>query len=370
MSARRTLGGIRAHRHRPGLAAVALGVAGLGVFASPVSAASLLDRAFAADVVSLLGVDALDRRCADAGGPDAGTLAARDAWSSRPATRRLRAAVDALGDDAAEAGRLAQARRAVDEGLAAVPDAQSCAALGRLLALPSTRFPSQGDDAPPVDAAPATPRASGVPTATSARATIDRGAIARFGFHSRARLGVGGFVTVQVYPVVLFGDGRALVEITGLAPGARTDPDDWTRWREHAGRVQLLADGEWKDLHFQRTYPRLPAGFALEGRFRALAGTGNVAQGGSDSVAAWREFTFTREGRVTRQGGAGAFVAAGEASTASAARAATRSGRWRIDGLDLRIDYDDGGTETLLLVTDPEDPRSAIWLDGEGWVRR
>lgn len=368
MSDGRTFAGSSAGRVRRGLAVVLLA---LGVPGSPAAASTLRDRAFAADVVALLSVDAVDRRCVAAGGADAGTQTAREAWSARPATRQSRAAVAALGEDPAEAARLAQARQAVDEGLGAVAGAQSCAALGRLLAHPATRFPSVATQALPADAAPTIVPRDAAPTGATARSvadpdSTDRGAIDRFGFHSRTRMGVGGFLTVDVFPVVLFCDGRALLEITALAPGAASDPGDWTCWRELSGRVQLRVDAGWKDLHFQRTDPRLPASYVLEGRFRALAGTGNVALGGSDSVAAWREFTFTREGRVTRQGGAGAHVAAGGTTTATAARSGARSGRWRIDGLDLQLAWDDGGAETLLLVTDPDDPRAAIGLDGEG----
>jgi hypothetical protein len=336
------------------------------------AAASLLDRAFATDVVALLSVDALERRCVDAGGADAQVRGLHAAWSRDPGTTRLRAAVEALGRDAAESARLAQARRTVDDGLDAVPRAQACAALGRLLALPSTRFRVPDAPAMPPAAAASTAPAGTGPSAQTApqAAAIDRAAIARFGFHSRTRMGVGGFLTVHVFPVVLFRDGRALLEIRGLSPGARTDPGDWTRWREQGARVQVLQRGEWTDLQFQRTYPGLPAGFVLEGRFRQLAGTGNVATGGGDSVATWREFEFARDGRVTRRGGAGASVAAGGASVVTSAKSGARTGRWRIDGLDLHLAWDDGGHDTLLLVTDPADPKSALWLDGEGYVRR
>jgi hypothetical protein len=34
------------------------------------------------------------------------------------------------------------------------------------------------------------------------------------------------------------------------------------------------------------------------------------------------------------------------------------------------IAYDDGSTEQRVVITDPGDPKAAIWLDGTGYVRR
>jgi hypothetical protein len=36
----------------------------------------------------------------------------------------------------------------------------------------------------------------------------------------------------------------------------------------------------------------------------------------------------------------------------------------------LRITYDDGSVESRILIADPTDPKTAIWLDGVGYVRR
>ena len=47
-----------------------------------------------------------------------------------------------------------------------------------------------------------------------------------------------------------------------------------------------------------------------------------------------------------------------------------RSGRYRMDGLLLRIDYDDGRQEHRVLITDPAKPGGVLWLDGESYVER
>lgn len=41
-----------------------------------------------------------------------------------------------------------------------------------------------------------------------------------------------------------------------------------------------------------------------------------------------------------------------------------------MDGLLLRIDFDDGSREQRVLITDPEKPSGTLWLDGESYVER
>ncbi|MCC6172501.1 MAG: hypothetical protein IT481_10785 [Gammaproteobacteria bacterium] len=38
-----------------------------------------------------------------------------------------------------------------------------------------------------------------------------------FGFHSRLTPGVGGFLTTRIFPVMLFRDGAALLDVAALA---------------------------------------------------------------------------------------------------------------------------------------------------------
>jgi hypothetical protein len=202
-----------------------------------------------------------------------------------------------------------------------------------------------------------------------------------FGFHSRMTMGVGGFLTTRIFPVVLLRNGDALLDVEGLAHpeglaahrGAHAK--DWTRWRRAGGELQLEmpAKGgarEWRKLHFQTTYAKLPAGFRLDGRYRSLKGVGNLAMGGTDAVTAYAEYTFTPDGRVTRGGGVGSTAQAGDVSTATSSTAPELRGRYEIDDLTLRMRWDDGRSESRILVADPNDPKTALWLDGVGYVRR
>lgn len=343
-----------------------------------------LDFAKAAVLVTLF--DRLDSACAGERPLTAEERAGLDDWSRRNGIERVRARVVALATDPDSQGLYRNLVKTVEDqlpplagkpcvsqlALSRVPDAQ----LARTMPAMLERLPP----APRAEGASSAPAAAIRPSATpAALATLQR-EIDSFGFDSGTTMGVGGFLTTRIFPIVLFRDGRVLLDIEALAQPAalaahqRSHPDDWARWRREAGELQLERRGRegtaWKKLYFQTTYPRLPEGFRLEGRFRALSGTGNLAFGGSDSVVAFREYTFARDGRVLRGGGAGASAAAGDFSVATASAAPAQRGRYRIDGLVLTLDWDDGSRESRLIVADPKDPKTAIWLDGTGYVRR
>ena len=106
------------------------------------------------------------------------------------------------------------------------------------------------------------------------------------------------------------------------------------------------------------------------GGFSSLSGVGTVAVGGTSSVAVVSEYTFGADGRVIRGGASGSTTSAGGASVVTSNVAPSRRGRYDIDGVTLRIRYDDGSHEQRILVTDPDDPKSVIWLDGSSYVRR
>lgn len=198
-----------------------------------------------------------------------------------------------------------------------------------------------------------------------------------FGFDSRMRMGVGGAIYPVPVPVVLFRNGDALTDIAGLSfrggiqAHKQAHPKAWTRWQRSGGQLQLLdSKNAWRKLPYQATYAKLPGDFRLDGAYGSLSGTGTVAVGGTDSVIAWREYAFSRDGRVVRGGGAGAYAAIAGGSTAVSSIAPDRRGRYRIDGITLQIRYDNGATESRIIVTDPNDPKGAIWLDGTGYTRK
>jgi hypothetical protein len=200
--------------------------------------------------------------------------------------------------------------------------------------------------------------------------------IEAFAFDTRTSIGVGGFVGLDVYPVVLFRDGTALTDVKGLGfegglnAHRSANPRRWTRWRREGGKIEVQKTDGWRKLAFQAAYSTLPADFRLNGRFRRLSGGGTVAVGGTASVAVVSDYQFAPDGSVIRNGSVGASSREGGASVVTSTISPDKRGRYRIDGITLHMRFDDGSEERRILVTDPASPKGAIWLDGRGYARR
>jgi hypothetical protein len=244
-----------------------------------------------------------------------------------------------------------------------------CLLATKLIDLPMAKFATGGSES----SNSRNPRSGEQPvSATPINVSTLVASIDSFGFDTSTSFGIGGFMTQDVYPVVLFRNGEALKDIKGLAyPGGldahrRTKPEKWTTWRRNGKKIELQTQKGWSALPFTKTYSALPNQFRLNGTYRSLSGSGNVAIGGSSSVAVWRNYTFTSEGGVVRSGSAGGS----SENVAVSSIARNQRGRYEIDGLVLRIRYDDGSTEERIIVTDPENEESAIWLNGDGYTKR
>lgn len=323
--------------------------------------------AFLQAAVVLGAFDRLAAACAATGGFAPPQQAIVDDWRAAQRVELIRARLPQLAAHPVQQAQVSQAAdlivtRLGAQGLAPCPAATSVARL------PQAEFTRSAAAFVVTDApAPAAVPAIAPPAALAAIDSI--------GFHTRAKMGVGGFITLDVFPVLMLRSGElvkdvaALREPGGLEAHRAAHPAAWTRWRRQGGSLELLTTEGWKPLAYQTSYAALPANLVLDGGFRALGGAGNVALGGSDSVAAWDTYTFTRDGHVERSGGAGASAAFGNAGVTTRSTAASRRGRYRIDGLTLAIDYDDGSIERRILVIDPNAPDKALWLDGTGYVR-
>jgi hypothetical protein len=188
-----------------------------------------------------------------------------------------------------------------------------------------------------------------------------------YGLDSQVQ-GAVEFLRVRVFPVVLFRNGQALTDVEGLmypeGPDAhrRAHPDDWTQWRRgDDGRVELKTSKGWRSLPFPKTYKLLPKEFQLTGRYRSESGGGSRSTG---LAAVTGDYTFSAEGRVVR--GRSAGVSSGRVAISSTGP--NQQGRYQIDGLILRMRYDDGSTEERLIFAN-EDGK-VIWLDGIGYIKR
>ncbi|CAN7303412.1 hypothetical protein LJR225_001651 [Phenylobacterium sp. LjRoot225] len=326
----------------------------------------------------IMSVERLADSCRADGGFSAAERSEVDAWATRNRIEAFRPKMSELQNDRVSGPQLT---KNVDLligqiGAAGVRPCRAAVTLIRsesgMLAIPPSALGGRRAPARAEAARTTPPRPAGASgTAVALARQIDS-----FGFDTRAAMGIGGFITTDIYPVVLMRDGAALKDVEGLSyPGGpaahrAAHPQDWTRWRRAGGKIELLKSKGWQALPFSRTYAKLPAGFRLDGLYRRLSGGGNLAVGGSESVSAVSEYRFWSDGVVLRGGSVGSTAAAGTTSVVTRAVRPQERGSYSVDGLALRIRWDDGGEETRILVTDPADPKSVIWLDGRSYVRR
>jgi hypothetical protein len=255
------------------------------------------------------------------------------------------------------------------------PEAQFASATPEVLA--SLKKAGAGATEPVVDKPKAAvgkdtssaPADSAKPAGKPSSATAVLAQIDSIGFDFRAVAGYGG-VVMDTFPVVLFRNGDLLMDVSALADTGgleahkKSKPDEWQKWRRSGGKLQRTGSEGWRDLAYQVTYPRLPDDFRLNGKFNSTSGIGTAGE----SVVAYRQYRFLANGQVECEAGVGSNSKVANSTTVSKTVAPNRKGSYRVEGLTLRIAYEDGSNESYVLVTDPKDPR-AIWLDGVGYTQ-
>ncbi len=347
---------------------------------------SLNDRDMAQAAVVIALFDEATRRCQDQGGLKGDDLDSVERWQRDHQVALVRRHLGTFREDP-EARLLADLRKNAQRQMNELSDDQQCRAAVMMARRPEAQFatvapkllqslagqvtaPAAGGKEPIKPAkAPAGAGAAVVGTAASQAAKV-----LGFGFDTCMRMGVGGALWPTPCPVLLMRDGSAtkamaaLADPAGLEAHRQSNPKDWTTWRRDGDRVQLNKSKGWDDITYKVMYQALPANFRLEGRYRSLSGGGNTAVGGTASVAAWRTYQFGRDGRVLRGGGAGGSNQAGGSSVVTSSSSADQRGSYSVEGLTLVIQYDDGSSERRVIVADPKDPKTAIWLDGVGFT--
>lgn len=347
--------------------------------ALPAAAAEPPDTGLLQAAIVLTTFDRLDAGCAGRYTP-----AQREQvqhWARDHDVDALRARLPALQAQPRLAAQLERSAQQIVQ-MARSKGADDCTAAASLIQLPEARF---GRSASAQAMPQATPAAAPPAPSTTAgevmpeAATVSPDTLARidsFAFDTRPKMGLGGFIALDIYPVVLLKGGELLTDVRGLrfagglAAHRAAHPDRWTQWRRAGGKVQALKDGAWTALPFDNTYARLPPDLRLAGRFRSTSGVGNLAVGGQQSVTVVDEYRFSPDGRVVRTGAVGSTAQAGGTRVVTRGGPGERAGRYRLDGLLLRIDYDDGSREQRVLITDPAKPGGVLWLDGESYVER
>jgi hypothetical protein len=368
------------------LAKIAITTATAIAMASGVARAAELsdgDQARIRAGIVLATFDELDSRCARSYSEP--QRAEVDRWRASQDVDRVRAHLNGAGLSAELRQQVGVAARQIIQqvasasepcaaavGLTRTADAKLADKLPVLLA-GSTAMP--GSAKPTTQPATPTSVAGAAPPPPSGDAVKIAAGIEGFGFDSCTRIGYGGMVMYVPCPVVLFKNGGALTDVEGLdhpqgmAAHRAANPQKWTQWRREDGRVQLLKAKGWSNITYTAVYSTLPKGFSLDGRYHSMGGGGNTAMGGGQAVAVWSDYLFRPDGTVQRDGGAGSSSGDAGVSVTTSSQAASRRGRYRVDGLILAIDYDDGAQERRIIIADPQDKgKGTMWLDGEGYV--
>lgn len=175
-------------------------------------------------------------------------------------------------------------------------------------------------------------------------------------FKSFTGFGVGGGVTMDFEPIVLFRDG-SYYEVEGPAledvdlAGARArEPRNWGSWRRQ-GASFILTDnrGRSNDHQLQQGsfFKAFPASAApLRGTFESVGGGGNSALGGDVTIASTDRLVFNADGSFGTRRSTGALNS-GATSGVGSAVAARRAGGGRFSVRDhtLTLTHADGRTE-------------------------
>ncbi len=349
---------------------------------------SATDQSRLSAAIVIATFDSLNERCNELGGYSAEQRAEVTQWESSQSVARLRSHLNGEGLSAAlrdqvgtQASKLIQqiASRATPcvaaVSLTHLEDAQFAADLPQLLG-GTTNIAAT----PPKGSPTGQPNKASVPTDPSAPVNSGNAVklapeIEGFAFDSCTRMGYGGMILSVPCPVVLFKNGSALTDVeglnhpNGLAAHRTSNPENWTQWRRQGDRVQLNKTKGWEFTQYTPVYSTLPTNFRLDGRYRSMNGVGTLAVGGGQAVAAWTNYLFHPDGTVQRDGGVGSSSTDTDVSVTAGSTQAGRRGRYKVDGLVLAIDYDNGARERRIIIADPKDQgRGTMWLDGEGYV--
>lgn len=225
--------------------------------------------------------------------------------------------------------------------------------------------PSSPDTPPPAAARPAQPPAPvpGPDASAPPRHAANWDAVEGVYFRSTTGVGVGGMVTIDFEPLIVFTDGTyyeiddTALEDVDLAAERSAKPRRFGRWtRKGRGFVLTGMDGKAADYalgdgSFFRAFPA-GAEERVARSYRRLSGGGNSAMGGDVAVAVESRYDFKADGRYGRGGSVGALNSGASTGvgTAIGRRRAPEGGQYRLDRHTLTLTGADGRSRRLFFA--------------------
>lgn len=226
----------------------------------------------------------------------------------------------------------------------------------RKVALTAAGFaPSGKASAPPGAATALPPAGAAAPAAHPENWSQVEGVY----FRSFTGFGIGGMVTVDYEPLVLFRDGSyyelegEAIEDMDLAASRRMKPAKWGRWaRTPAGFTFIDPKGKASQAKLQggnffKAFPAEAGGNRLAAKYSRVSGGGNSALGGELTIAAQNDLTFAADGRYMRASSGGAIGSGsmtGVATSAYSRKPASGVGSYRIRGNTITLTEPNGQT--------------------------
>lgn len=179
-------------------------------------------------------------------------------------------------------------------------------------------------------------------------------------FKSFTSFGVGGMMTQDFEPIILFKDG-SYYEIEGpaledvdLEASRRARPIKWGRWsRGGKGFVLTNSKGKANDHALQqgsffKAFPAEAAGNTLAAKYTRVSGGGNSSLGGEVTIAAQTDLTFSPDGSYGRASGGGAIGSGSQSGVGfgvSSRKPAAGIGRYRIERHTITLVEPNGQTK-------------------------
>jgi hypothetical protein len=202
-------------------------------------------------------------------------------------------------------------------------------------------------------------------------------------FRLATGFGVGGMVTIDYRPLILFRDGSYFavdgdaLEDLDLGLLRRTKPARFGRWSRTAGGYALTdSSGRTSEARLQggkffRAFPAEALGGRLSGTYRRLSGGGNTAYGGDVMIATQNQLVFSPDGRFSRSAAGGGTSSGGwtGVGVTTASRTGPAAGSYRIERYTITLTDRNGGVRRQFFAVgsknSPPQPDPAMIFVGD-----
>jgi hypothetical protein len=164
-----------------------------------------------------------------------------------------------------------------------------------------------------------------------------------------------------------------VLEELDLAAVARKTPNDIGQWRlDGSGKVQIkwTKSKDWSGLSFPDAKGKpLGDNWKGNGTYKRIS-TSGYGMAGSDNSAMTSVstmLTFSLDGRFSEGNVISSTVEGSGSRTFAGGQSAAKSGRYKVEGWNLVLSYDNGKIEKSTAIIDKEP--TTIWLAGKSYVR-